>query len=298
MTTLAYTLVDVFTETPLAGNPVAVFGDAGGLPVELMQAIAAELNLSETVFVTAADADAGRYTVRIMTPATELPFAGHPTIGTAVALARRAGSAEVATIELAEAIGAVAVTVEPSGPRGGRARFTAPRPPAAIDNPVAADTAAGVLGLDPGAIAAAPRSWSAGVPFLFVPVASRQALASIRLDGAGWQRHLADTPAPHVYAYWLAPGAPGEVHARMFAPAMGIAEDPATGAGAVALAGELAARLGVADGRIRATIHQGEAVGRPSRLELEARVAAGAVAEARLGGPAVVVGEGALRLPQ
>jgi len=295
MNTLDYTLLDVFSDKPLAGNPLAVFPHAGDLPADLMQRIAAELNLSETVFVTAADPAGGRYTVRIMTPASELPFAGHPTIGTAVALAMGAGAGEALSVELTEPIGPVSVAVEITGTDGGRARFTAPQTPARVDNPISRATAAALLELDPADVVTAPRSWSAGVPFLCVPVASAGALEAVRLDTAVWERLIAPAAAPHVYAYWLPEHDPGQVHARMFAPAMGITEDPATGAAAIAFSGELAARLGVADGRLDAAIHQGAAVGRPSRLELEARVAGGAVMQARLSGPAVVIGEGALR---
>ena len=117
MKKLHYKLLDVFTDTPFAGNPLAVFPEAAGLTGAQMQRIAAELNLSESVFVVDRDAAAGRYTVRIMTPGTELPFAGHPTIGTAVALASEAGATAGVTLELVEVIGPVPVTVEPGAIR-------------------------------------------------------------------------------------------------------------------------------------------------------------------------------------
>ncbi|UEX76917.1 PhzF family phenazine biosynthesis protein [Sediminicurvatus halobius] len=276
MATLDYELLDVFTDIPLAGNPLAVFPEAAGLSDARMQRIAAELNLSETVFVTDGQPATGRYTVRIMTPATELPFAGHPTIGTAVALARRAGAREATTLTLVEGVGPVQVQVEPGAADTGRAVLTAPAPPAPVPTDVDGDTAAAVLGVEPQALAGAPRAWSAGVPFLCVPLASRATLDAIRLDTGRWQAALADGPAPHVYAYWLAGEDLPRVHARMFAPAMGIAEDPATGAAAVAFAGELVTRLGAEESALHATIHQGEALGRPSRLELEVDVSGAA----------------------
>jgi len=297
MPTLDYELLDVFTDTPLAGNPLAVFLEAAGLSDARMRRIAAELNLSETVFVTDGQPAAGRYTVRIMTPATELPFAGHPTLGTAVALARRAGARQTIRLTLVEGVGPVQVQVEPGPADTGRALLTAPAPPEPVPTDVDGETTAAVLGVEPEALAAAPRAWSGGVPFLCVPLASRAALDAARVDTGRWQAALADSPAPHVYAYCLAGDDPPRVHARMFAPAMGIAEDPATGAAAVAFAGELVTRLGAQETTLHATIHQGEALGRPSRLELEVDVSGGGIGSVRLGGPSVAIGSGRLRLP-
>lgn len=294
---LRYKLLDVFTDTPLSGNPLAVFTNADHLSREQMQRIAAELNLSETVFITAADTAAGRYGIRIMTPTTELPFAGHPTIGTAVALACGESASAARNIELVESVGPVSVRVDPAGTRAGRAWFTAPRLPEPVDNPVERSVAAALLGLDAGQLEERnARSGSAGVPFLFVPVLSPEALAATRLDHGVWESHLAASPAPHVYAYCVTALDPLEIHARMFAPAMGIVEDPATGAAAVAFALELVQLLGWRKGELAAIIHQGEAMGRPPRLELGIAVSSGAVSRVTLGGHAVIVGEGTFHL--
>lgn len=134
------------------------------------------------------------------------------------------------------------------------------------------------------------------VPFLFVPLRSRRAVASVRLNMAVWERDVASTWAPHVHVYAFdAEHARSDIRARMFAPAMGIAEDPATGGAACALAGLLAGREG-RDGVHRWRVEQGFEMGRPSSLDLEARVASGVVAETRVGGTAVRVGTGTLHL--
>jgi trans-2,3-dihydro-3-hydroxyanthranilate isomerase len=295
---LHYTLLDVFTDTPLAGNPLAVFPQAGDLDPERMRRIAGELNLSESVFVTESDADSGRHAIRILTPTMELPFAGHPTIGAGVALARAHGREGEARLELIEGVGPVPVAVRLHGPDRGRACCTAPHAPTPLEVPIDAASAARVLGLDPGDIWAVGLSaGSGGVPFLFVPVASREALGRVRIDTTAWQAHLAATATPQIYAWWLASAEPAVVHARMLAPGMGIGEDPATGAAAVAFAGELARCLGVREERLQARIHQGEDMGRPSRLDLDIDLARGRVTRVALSGAAVVVGEGVLRLP-
>ncbi|WP_290649183.1 PhzF family phenazine biosynthesis protein [Aquisalimonas sp.] len=298
---LDYQLLDVFTDTPLAGNPLAVFPDAGLLDAKAMQRIAGELNLSETVFVTEAHAHAGRFTIRIMTPKVELPFAGHPTIGAAVALAdlrQSQGIASSKPIELIEPIGTISVYVDRLGDGIGRGRFAAPRVPAEIAVDVSRDEAAAMLGVEPEAVAPEGlRAWSAGVPFLCVPITSHEALAAVALNQSLWEARCANGPAPHVYAYVLDPEVPESTAARMFAPAMGVAEDPATGAAAIAFAGELAVRTGVTAGHVRTAIHQGQAIGRPSVLHVAADVAEGAVTAVWLSGCAVRVGNGSLTIP-
>lgn len=292
-----YLLLDVFTRSRFAGNPLAVFPEADGIEPEAMQRIAAELNLSETAFVQSPDRPGGAARVRIFTPASELPFAGHPTVGTAAALL----PADVAAgdMVLAEQVGDVSVAVR----RDGEivfAEFTVPKLPQPVGPAMAPETVARVVGLAPGQVAEAT-VWSAGVPFLILRLADRQALDAARLDGGAWSAELAETDARHLYLTAPddgsatppdQPDAPVVWHARMFAPAMGIAEDPATGAAACALAGRLAADL--PDGRHRAMIHQGAAMGRPSVLELGIDAQGGVAAGVTLGGWSVTVGEGML----
>lgn len=308
---LTYILADVFTDRPFGGNPLAVFPRVAGLVTATMQAIARELNLSETVFVFAPDRPDVTCTLRIFTPGAELPFAGHPTVGTALVLdavgaladapnVRRA--ADGATeIVLGEGVGPVPVRITPAGASGpARAVLTSPRLPAKVADAPPPELMARLLGLPAEALAGAalPASgWSAGVPFLFIPLKDRAALSRIQLDGATWAAHLKASAAPHIVALTMADPANGrELDMRMFAPAMGIAEDPATGAAAVALAGFLAARQRLPEGTARWSIRQGEDMGRPSLIELDADIAVGALAAVRVGGGAVIIGRGELEL--
>jgi trans-2,3-dihydro-3-hydroxyanthranilate isomerase len=287
-----YLLLDVFTDRLFGGNQLAVFPRADGLGAEVMQAIARELNLSETVFVLPAEAG-GDYRLRIFTPGMELPFAGHPTIGAAIALA---GTAPASMITFEEGAGLVPVSLDASG-KGVQAMLTSPKPPEPVAVDLAVEDAAAMLGLGADALASPPSAYSAGVPFLFVPVASLAAFDVVTLDLARWRQHLSATAAPHVVALWMDDWNTGRnVHVRMFAPLMGIAEDPATGAAAAACAGLLVDRQRAEDGTRRWTIHQGHAMGRPSMIHLEADVEGGRPRAVRVGGTAVIVGHGSLRI--
>jgi trans-2,3-dihydro-3-hydroxyanthranilate isomerase len=291
---------DVFTPVPLTGNPVAVFPEAKGLTAIEMQAIAGEMGLSETVFVFAPDDPRHTRKVRIFTPRMELPFAGHPTLGTAhvlVATGRVPAAGESLTLTLEEGIGPVRVHVRV---REGTPVFTqleAARLPETGGAPLDVATAARLLSLEPGDLSASPRhaeTWSTGVPFLFVEVCEREALKRARLDHEVWTRHVARSGAPHVYVFSLEPTAGGDAQARMFAPAMGVDEDPATGAAVAALAGLLAERDPRPTAALVWTIRQGVEMGRPSTLHLEADKQDGRLTAVRVGGQAVLVSEGTL----
>ena len=300
---LRYHLLDVFTDVPFGGNPLAVFADAPMLEPELMQRIARELNLSETVFVQPAHDAAAARRLRIFTPGVELPFAGHPTVGTASLLVElgivAADRAERGFL-VEELVGPVPVTVrrvesgllfaeltaamvpESRGPVPSRAEL------AALLNVSEADV---VEGDD------APQAVSAGVPFLFVPVRDRGVLSRVSLDLPRWRELLASAWAPHVYVFCRNPdGADADIRARMFAPAMGITEDPATGGAAAAFAGYLAWRVAERDATLRWTVEQGVEMQRPSRLRLTAVKSGGQVHEVRVGGTSVRIGEGMLRI--
>ena len=308
---LRYIIADVFTDRPFGGNPLAVFPRVAELSTATMQTIARELNLSETVFVFAPDRPDVTCSLRIFTPGAELPFAGHPTVGTALVLdavgaladapnVRRAADGTT-EILLGEGVGPVPVRITPAGrDRPARAVLSSPRLPAKVAAAPPAEIMARLLGLPVEALAgdSLPASgWSAGVPFPFIPLRDRAALSRIQLDGATWAAHLKGTAAPHIVALTMAdPDAGRELEMRMFAPAMGIGEDPATGAAAVALAGFLAARQRLPAGTTRWLIRQGEDMGRPSLIELEADMAAGALAAVRVGGSAVIIGRGELDL--
>lgn len=291
-----YTL-DVFTGRRFAGNPLAVVLDAESLDGERMQTIAAEFNLSETVFVMPPARPGNAAKVRIFTPRAELPFAGHPTIGTALLLARQqlvGFDAAEPILVLEEGVGDVPVDLRIE--QGVPAVATMSVPGLPQRGPAAPDAAAlaAMLSLSsndllPGHV---PCGWSCGVPFLFVAVRDREAIRRARLRSDLWEKLLMHWWAPSVFVFTFdTESTDAQVHARMFAPAFGIAEDPATGGAVSALAGYLCA-AGAGDGDFRWQIEQGYEMGRPSQLELEARVAGGRLASVRVGGRAVGVSEG------
>lgn len=291
-----YTL-DVFTGQPFSGNPLAVVLDAERLDGERMQAIAAEFNLSETVFVMPPARPGNAARIRIFTPRTELPFAGHPTIGTALLMAKQGLVAldEIApTLVLEEAIGDVVVDLRVESGVAQAATMSVPRLPGEGPLPPDAAMLAAMLSLSPDDLLPAhpPRAYSCGVPFLFVAVRNRDAIARAKLHADLWESLLRSWWAPSVFVLTFdTESAAAQLHARMFAPAFGIAEDPATGGAVSALAGYLCP-TGTADGEFRWLVEQGYEMGRPSQLELEARVAGGRIASVRVGGQAVVVSEG------
>lgn len=293
---------DVFTDRVFGGNPLAVFPDAAGLDPELMQKIAGELNLSETVFVLPPDDPRHIARLRIFTPAIELPFAGHPTVGTAIILAETgAVGPDVDGIVLEEGVGPVPVRLERRQGAPMLAALTSPRLPSSVAEPPATADLARVLGLDASAIdgaGVAAGCYSTGNAFTIIPLRDRAALGSISLDRAAWNEVLRSGEAPHVYVLAMDDWKDGlEVQVRMFAPAMGIAEDPATGAAATALAGFLADRQTPWTGTRRWDIRQGEEMGRPSRIVLEADAEAGALRAVRVAGEAVIVSRGEFLVP-
>lgn len=289
-----FVTLDVFTEVPFGGNPLAIFPEAEGIAEAAMQTIAAELNLSETVFVT--DAAGPEPRLRIFTPRAELPFAGHPTVGTAIFLADMRPAGAESGLLMQTRSGPVGARIRVRNDGRKEALITVPRLPAAGAAPGLGDVAA-TLGLRPDALVADPLAYEAGVPFTFVQVADRECLARVRLDSGRWTATFGTAWASQLYVVSMEDWERGrEVHARMFAPALGIAEDPATGAAAAALAGMLHDLQRPGDGEITWIIHQGEDMGRPSRIVLEASVADGKLIQVRLGGTAVPMSEGVLRL--
>lgn len=292
-----FVTLDVFTEARFAGNPLAVVLDAGGLDQAAMQAIAREFNLPETVFVFPASEKAHRARIRIFTPATELPFAGHPTVGTAVLLACLDGGAAGELI-LEETVGPVRCQVEPKGKDRGRARFATPRLSAAA-GPVPDDqsiaTALQISAADIGFGKFRPGRWSAGLDFVFVPLRGLDAISRCRPDLNRFDAVFGDNGPGRVYMFCGETAERGhQFHARMFAPGMGIPEDPASGSAVAALSGLIAASGGLADGEHALRVEQGFEMGRPSVIELGITIRAGALSAATIGGGAIVVGEGAI----
>ena len=299
-----YYTLDVFTDKPFGGNPLAVFPDADRLPEALMPRIARELNLSETVFVMRGRTVGALRRLRIFTPGMELPFAGHPVIGTAALLANMGlvtFAGEYAGFTLEAQVGLIRIRVRRKIGVPTFAQLTSAQLPQRGPAAPAPEDLARLLGLGTEDLAQGgdqPESWSCGVPFLFIPVRDRAALGRAQLNLTEWGRTIANFWAPHIFVFCRQPELPGsDVRARMFAPAMGISEDPATGAAAAALAGYLAARAQSPSGTLRWMLEQGFEMGRPSLISIECDVDAGSVKAFRVGGTAVPVFEGLLRLP-
>jgi trans-2,3-dihydro-3-hydroxyanthranilate isomerase len=292
-----YFTLDVFTARKFTGNPLAVVLESDGLDDAGMQAIAREFNLPETVFVFAAGEPRHRARVRIFTPARELPFAGHPTVGTAALLAHLDGGGQAREVALSEQVGPVVCQVKPAGD-GGFASFAIPRLPERIGPVRDRDALAAALNLnaaDLGFGNFAPENWTAGNPFTFVPVRSRAAVGRAHPDMARWGAAFGPGDPPGAFLFCREVDDPAHsFHARMFAPAMGITEDPATGSAVAAFAGVLAAFGSFAAGRHALVIEQGTDMGRPSLLRLELSIEAGRLAGATVGGDAVIVCEGTI----
>ena len=292
--TLPFRTLDVFTEDRYGGNPLAVVLEADGLTTAALQRIAAEFNLSETISVQTPDDPAHMAKVRIFTPTGELPFAGHPTVGCAILLA----GDDTAVVTLEEKAGLVPVTIERAGAQV-TATLTAPVVPFVVDAEVSAQDAAAALGLEPGEIgigAHRPGVAEGGPRFVFVPVASLDALARARPDAAAFAALEEACGTAEVYVYTQ--GTDGaDYRARMFAPGIGIPEDPATGSASACLAAHLDACGLLADGTTDLVLHQGIEMGRPSRISVGIDRKDGALGAVRVGGCAVRVSEGVLEPP-
>lgn len=294
--------LDVFTNAPLSGNPLAVVLDAQGLGDAGMQAIAREFNLSETVFVLPAQDPHQRAALRIFTPTAELPFAGHPTVGTAVLLGlldhgRQHGAL---AFGLEEKVGLVPCAVEIEGEGRGLATFTLPRASERLGELSDIAAIAAALDLTPDDIGFdnhVPARYSAGVPYALVPLASRDAVDRAKRRPSLWAAGFGDGPRANAFLYCREPVDPAHAfHARMFAPDLGIGEDPATGSAVAAFSAAVMDFDRPVDGEHTLVIEQGYAMGRPSQIVLTLTVAGGTLARASIGGRAVVVSEGALFL--
>jgi len=264
-----------------------------------MQAIAREFNFSETTFVFPDQASASRPRVRIFTPRAELDFAGHPTIGTACALVMHnclgVDLDLPARLILEENVGPVAVDVE----RRDGVFYGALTLEAEIDLPSGAPSAAdaaAVLTLEPADVRQTFFA-GAGLPFCFVELASEEAVDRAVLDRPAWSRALASSWSPHLFLFAGRFEHGGSLHARMFGPALGVEEDPATGSACAALVGALASRPEVGDGDVRLTIRQGVAMGRPSAIEALARKRGGRVASVGVAGAVSPVATGEIEAP-
>jgi trans-2,3-dihydro-3-hydroxyanthranilate isomerase len=289
---LNYLLLDVFTTERLKGNPLAVVLKADTLLDDQMQAIAAEFNLSETVFICKPRLDRHTACVRIFTPAVELPFAGHPTVGAAVVLGLQGRSTAV---RIEEEVGLITCVIEKVDKRTAFARFALPQLPVAAGESPDAARLASALGLAVEEIGCGPYRpavYSAGVLFYLVPVRDAAALRKVKPERRGWGEVF---PLGHssVYVFTETPDeADNQFAARMFSPGMGLGEDPATGAAAAALIGLLGEHG--KDGQTELVLRQGFEMGRPSRISVQYRKTDGKLTHGGIGGHAVIIGEGVL----
>ena len=285
--------VDVFTDRKFGGNPLAVIPDAQGLSTEQMQSIAAEFNLAETTFVLPPKDPKNTAHVRIFTPKSEMPFAGHPNVGTAFVLARlgRAGDRPNDRFVFEEAAGLVPLDLTRENGVVVAARLAAPQPLSLVET-VSAEIVAQAVGLTASDLVGEPVVASTGNKFLFAEVRSREVLKVASYNTEVFRKHLPMERIVGVHLYVTAP----EIQTRMFAPLFGVPEDPATGSANVTLIGLLAQRDPRADLTLSKTIGQGVDMGRPSVLEATAEKKAGRVVATYIGGRCVPMLSGTIEI--
>lgn len=300
---MRFLTLDVFTARPFGGNQLAVFPDASGIPEAMLLPITREFNFSEVTFCYPPADAANTRRVRIFTPGGELPFAGHPVIGTAAALALHEGALAGATtgrflFELG--VGVVPVDVRVEGESLAWAELSAVKMPEIGPQVPTLDTLAEMLSLETNDLvggALTPQAVSCGYPFLLVPLKTVAAVSRARLRLERWERTLAKSWAPEILVAAKDPdGGPQHWRARMFAPGINVMEDPATGSAAAAFAGWLALKESRTDGSFAWSIDQGIEMERPSRIDTGADKSNGAVTAVRVAGRAVTMSEGRLRL--
>jgi trans-2,3-dihydro-3-hydroxyanthranilate isomerase len=289
-----FLIADVFSATAFGGNQLAMLPDARGISDEGLQKIAREFNFPESTFILPATDPACAWQVRIFTPARELPFAGHPTVGTACLLVRE-GMAKGGDFVLQEKIGPVRVTVSDSDDAR-FARLTVDQAPALGDDPVSAAQAAASLSLADDAVTRVI-SATLGIPFTFIQLRDFATVDRAVFDHASWRSDFGDREDGQLYVFAgdLADG--GSIYSRLFAPTFGIPEDPATGSAASIIAGAGAMLAGHRDGSFSLTIEQGVKMGRPSRLYASAMVNDGQVTAVSVGGATTLIAEGEIDVP-
>ncbi|SDY83217.1 trans-2,3-dihydro-3-hydroxyanthranilate isomerase [Jannaschia faecimaris] len=285
MDDLSFEVWDVFTDTPFTGNPLAIVETDGSLSTAQMQTIARQFNLSETIFLMPPRDPANAARARIFFPTSEIPFAGHPTIGAALFLAGRHGLTDV---RLEEEAGLVPVAI-----RDGRAQFTAPVIPVPHGGAaVPVSLCAEALGLTEDAIGPhAPRAHIGGPAFLYIPVRDRETLARARPMEPAWTALMEHCAVDSAWLY------DPDLNARMFSPTAGVPEDPATGSASAILASQLLINSALPEGTTRHSIRQGEDMGRPSSIGFEVDVKNGNITAVRISGQAVPISRGQIRVP-
>jgi trans-2,3-dihydro-3-hydroxyanthranilate isomerase len=300
-----YVTVDVFTDRVFGGNPLAVVLDAQGLKKPQMQAIAAEFNYAETTFILPPRAPEHSAHVRIFTPRTEVPFAGHPNVGTAVVFAREQetqregqGGPPLERLIFEEAAGLVPIRLIRQAHAVVGAEFTAPEN-LTVGPQVSAGDIAECLSLeraDINLINHPPQVLSVGLPFLVAEITTRDALRRAKPNSKTHERVLPPIGTDAIYCYSRG-ATPQQLHARMFSPLDGIVEDPATGSAAAATISLLAARRPERDAEMSWRIEQGVEMGRPSLLKGRTEKRDGTVTAVHIGGFAVQVMSGLINTP-
>ncbi|NNL87994.1 MAG: PhzF family phenazine biosynthesis protein [Marinicaulis sp.] len=293
MKTFEFETYDVFTDQRFAGNQLAVVMNADGLSTEDMQMITREFNLAESAFILPPENVENTARVRIFTPAYEMPFAGHPTVGTAIAIARARNLSGLLKLELNA--GLFPVTVDLSGDAA-FAEFQNPNLPSETGAAPPADRLEAALSLPAGSIEIGdhkPRLVGAGVDFVYAN-APFDAVRQARVNSAAFEA-LGITEPVGVLLYAKGVDAPDiDFHVRMFAPEAGVVEDAATGSAAAALPGQIVLCEDLKDGEHIWKIKQGVEMGRPSLINARVQIKNGAVISVHIGGCAVLVQKGQL----
>src|SRR5438309_91059 len=289
-------IVDVFTSTPFGGNQLAVLPDAAGISTEGMQKIAREFNFGETAFVLPKN-DPNTYRVRIFSARTELDFAGHPSVGTASALVMKqhVGPGDPIRLILEENIGPVTVDV---ARRNGEFHGTltlSGKIEAPTGAPSPTDLAA-ILSIEPAEVSQVFFA-GVGVPFCFAQLKSNEAVDRAAMNRAAWAATLSRAWSPHIFFFAGNLQDGGKLYARMWAPALGIEEDPATGAACAALVGAMASKHEFGGPAYRLSIQQGVSMGRRSEIEAEARKSGDVVTSLSVGGATAYIASGEIEVP-
>jgi len=293
----AFHIVDVFSSTPFGGNQLAVLPEAAGISTEGMQNIAREFNFGETTFVLPMNDPANTCRVRIFTPRTELDFAGHPSVGTACALVMKQHVELRDPIRLILEENAGPVTVDVAQRNGGfHGRLTLS---AKIEAPAGAPSPAelaAVLSVEPAEVNQVFFA-GVGVPFCFAQVNSNEVVDRAAINRAAWAATLSRAWSPHIFFFAGNLQDGGKLYARMWAPALGVEEDPATGSACAALVGVMASKHDFDGTAYQLSIQQGVSMGRRSEIEAEARKSGSVVTSVSVGGATVWIASGEIEVP-
>jgi trans-2,3-dihydro-3-hydroxyanthranilate isomerase len=290
-------IVDVFSSTPFGGNQLAVLPDASGISTEGMQKIAREFNFGETAFVLPKQDPTNTCRVRIFSPRTELDFAGHPSVGTACALVMKqhVPPSDPIRLILEENVGPVTVDVaQRNGGFHGTLTLSG-KIEAPTGAPSPTDLAA-VLSIEPAEVSQVFFA-GVGVPLCFAQLSSNDIVDRAVIDRTAWTATLSRAWSPHVFFFAGNLRDGGTLYARMWAPALGVEEDPATGSACAALVGAMASKPDIVGTTYRLSILQGVSMGRPSEIEAEARMRDGVVTSVSVGGATTYIASGEIEVP-